>query len=337
MVDDLSKKEKLIDQFIKQDDKDSAVKFLFELILVCAKKNNFAKAEHLRERLLEVDPMALDEIIRSGEIIEEAKSELLDQSHRNIWSNLYETLTTEEANALYYAMEDVTCNDNEFVFKQFDQNDNLCFIDQGKLKIVYHQGNRETLIKTLGRGDLAGEDTFFSVSFCTTSLITLSHTKIKLLNKAVLPKWVDGFPDLESKLLNFCNRSERIDALLKKKGKDRRSYKRFKITGKIAIQLLNPSGKLTEKVFKGELSDISVGGLSFYMKIAKGATARLLLGRNLRVKFILPLPEFPEVMDETGVVNGIVYHLFSEYSIHVKFDKIFDQKIAGKIAQFPGS
>ena len=47
---------------------------LYKMIVQCAKQKNFSIAEQLRERLLEVDPMALNEIINSQEIIDEAEA-----------------------------------------------------------------------------------------------------------------------------------------------------------------------------------------------------------------------------------------------------------------------
>ena len=59
--------EKLVGQHIANGDNNAAVKLLFKMIVQCAEEKNFIKAEQLRERLLEVDPMALDEIISSAE------------------------------------------------------------------------------------------------------------------------------------------------------------------------------------------------------------------------------------------------------------------------------
>ena len=83
-----------------------AVKALFDLIVECAKKKDFVKAEALREKLFEVAPMALNEITKSGDIIDEEKSQSIDDTHRETWSELYSTLTTEEANELYFALKE---------------------------------------------------------------------------------------------------------------------------------------------------------------------------------------------------------------------------------------
>jgi CRP-like cAMP-binding protein len=326
-VVDLSYQEELVDEYVKQGNNESAVKLLFDLIVAYAKTKNFAKAEMLRDKLYEVDPMALNEIVRSGEIIEEEKSESIDQDHLVIWSKLYSTLSDEQANALYYAMKEATHDIDETIYKQGERNSNLYFVNQGQLKLVYRDEGREVLLKTLGPGHIAGEDTFFFESVCTTSMITLSRVKLNYLEKDTLLKWRDEFPGLESRLQEYCLKFKKVRDLLKAKNLDRRSQKRVRLSGKGMIQLLGASGKLLGRAFKGELSDISVGGLSFTIRISKKENARLLLGRKMNIKFVLPLGNAKRKIDKDGTVIGVKAHPFDDYSIHIKFEEALDQRI----------
>jgi CRP-like cAMP-binding protein len=326
-VVDLSYQEELVDQYVKQGNNEGAVKLLFDLIVTYAKKKDFAKAEVLREKLYEVDSMALNEIVRSGEIIEEEKSESIDKDHLVIWSKLYDTLSDEQANALYYAMKKATYDIDETIFKQGERNSNLYFIDQGQLKLAYREEEREVLLKTLGTGHIAGEDTFFYESVCTTSLITLSRVKLNFLEKDALLNWRDEFPGLESRLQEYCLKFKKVRDLLKAKNLDRRSQKRVRLSGKGMIQLLGASGKPLGKAFKGELSDISIGGLSYIIRISKKENARLLLGRKMNIKFVLPLGSSKQKIDKNGTVIGVRSHPFDDYSIHIKFDQLLDEKL----------
>ncbi|OIN96818.1 MAG: hypothetical protein AUJ48_00910 [Deltaproteobacteria bacterium CG1_02_45_11] len=328
---DLSPHLNQLDQYVKQDDNEAAVKLLFDLIVKYAREKDFAKAEVLREKLLEIDPMALTEIVKSGEIIEEEKSESIDQNHLDIWSKLYDTLTSEETNALYYALNAATYDADQVIIKQGELNTNLYFINQGKVKVVYRQDSKEILLNTLRAGDIIGEDTFFAITVCTTSMIALSQVKLNFLEKKFLKKWQDEFPALASKLHNYCLKLDQAYELLKKKGMDRRTQKRFSISGKVLIQLLNTSGGPTGKAFKGELSDISMGGLSFFIKVSKEETARMLLGRSLNVKLALPRGGSQQPVDQNGTVIGVRCHLLKDYSIHIKFAKMLSAKIVEAI------
>ncbi|NIV99726.1 hypothetical protein GWN26_11595, partial [Candidatus Saccharibacteria bacterium] len=102
--EDVVSQEKLLKKYIKENKKAPAVKLLFELIAKHARANHFSKADALREKLFEVDSMALPEIVKSAEIIENAKIAAIDQAHRHVWSDLYDKLTKEETIALYYGM-----------------------------------------------------------------------------------------------------------------------------------------------------------------------------------------------------------------------------------------
>ena len=95
-MNNLLRYEELVDQHVRHDNKEAAVELLFDLILRHAREKNFEKAEALRERLFEVDPMSLTEIIKSAEIIEEEKNESIDPDHLDVWSGMYDLLTTEE-------------------------------------------------------------------------------------------------------------------------------------------------------------------------------------------------------------------------------------------------
>jgi len=326
-VVDLSYQEELVDQYVKQGNNEGAVKLLFDLIVTYAKKKDFAKAEVLREKLYEVDSMALNEIVRSGEIIEEEKSESIDQDHLVIWSKLYDILSDEQSNALYYAMKKATYDIDETLFKQGERNSSLYFINQGQLKLVYRDQDREILLKTLGTGHIAGEDTFFFETVCTTSMITLSRVKLNFLEKDTLLKWRDEFPGLESRLQEYCLKFKKVHDVLKAKNLDRRSQKRIKLLGKGMIQLLGASGKPLGRAFKGEFSDISVGGLSYIIRVSKKETARLLLGRKMNIKFVLPLRNSKQKIDKTGTVIGVRAHPFDDYSIHIKFDELLDKRL----------
>ncbi len=323
--------EKLVGQHIANGDTDAAVKLLFKMIVKCAEEKNFPQAEKLRERLLEVDPMALDEIISSAEIIEEGKSQSLDPIHMQIWSRLYDVLDTEEKNDLFYSMKDLVLGINEAVFSQGKLDTNLYFINQGQLKMIYQDKAGDVLLYTLGPGQLAGQENFFSNTVCTTSLITLSNVNIKFLTKDTLLNWKKELPALEQKLIDFCDGFPSATKLLQSKKMDRRILKRVKLSGKGLINLLNKAGEPIGKSFKGALSDISTGGLSFEIRISKEDTARLLLGRRISIALNVSKNIASPMIEQKGVIVGVYPFPFEDYSIHVKFDNKLDPAVINSI------
>ncbi len=320
-MDNLINKESLAEKYIAENDAEKAVKLLFDLSVHYARNKNFLKAEALRNRLIEVDSMALTEIITSGEIIEEEKSSSVDKEYIKLWEPLYSTLNTEEINTLYYAKHQNSYLPDQTIFRQGELNSNLYFINKGQVKIVYLQNEKETLLKILNQGDIAGEDSFFPISVCTTSMISLTGSQIDTISMDVFQSWETSFPSLGPKIKNFClkNQTSEISELLKEKGLERRVYQRNNIAGYIMISLLGANNKPVGKPFKGTLSDISSGGVSFYIKTSKKETVRLLLGRAIAIKFILP--EDQQQVVKKSMVVSVGYHLFNDYSVHADFAK----------------
>ena len=334
-MDDLSKQEKLIDQYIQQNNTQAAVAALYDLIVKYATKKNFIKSESLRDKLMQLDAMALSEIVKSGEIIEEEKAKSLDQTHMQLWAKLYNKLTDEESNMLYYSMTEATYEKDKILLKQDQINNTLYFIDQGQLKMVYNKEGSQHLIKTLGPGDLAGGETFFSISLCSITLIASSSVKARLLRTDVLEKWSREISSLEPKLLEYCMSLDKISDLLASKGFSRRTYKRVKISVKANFQLLDGSDNPIGKAFSGELTDISVGGLAFDVRSSQKKVIQMLLGRKVNVRFNLPESISQHSVIQKGRIIGATYLLFNDYSVSVKFDSKLNEGVVNEIEQYP--
>ena len=331
---DRAEKEAMVNELVKQHDTDAACRLLVELVAAYAKEKNFKKAEALYNRLYEVDPMALTEIVRAGEIIEEEKSENVDREHLEIWSDLYATLSTTEGNALYYSMKTKDFDAGDPIMEQGTVNSRLYFINKGEIQALYLQENRERFIAMLGPGRIIGQDTFFTATVCTLSLVPLSRVKTSFLETDVLKKWKNDVPALESKLYDYCMKHDPVKTALDGKNIDRRTDKREKLAGKIRFALLDRSGNVMGNAYIGELADISAGGLSFTIKSSKKDAIRMLLGRRLKVIFNLPLKGQgqPQRIDQAMTVIAVQPQAFDDYSIHLKSDAKWPQKMLAAIA-----
>ncbi len=329
---DKSKREALVDHYIDQKNTEGACKLLFDLIVDYAKEKNFKKAEALHEKLYETDPMALTEIVRSGEIIEEEKSENLDREHLEIWSKLYEALSTAEGNALYYSMKSKKFQAGEPIMEQGKLNSRLYFINKGEVKALFNHDGKENLIKVLGVGEIVGQEPFFSATVCTVSMIPLSSVKATFLEIDILKKWKNEVPAIESKLYDYCIKNDAVKKELEGKNFERRSDKRINLSGTVMFQILDKAGKTMGKAFKGELSDISAGGISFIIKSSKKDTVRMLLGRRLKVSFKLPMKyNSYHGVEQLMTVIAAQAQVFDDYSIHLKFDTKWAQKMIEEV------
>lgn len=326
-MDDLEKMEQKVSDLVKKNDTTAAIRLLLELVKAYAKAKNFAKAEAMREKMFKVDSMALNEIIQSAEIIESEKSKAINLKHRRIWSKLYNILSQEESNALYFELKEKTFKTDEILFSCGDFNSNLYFINQGKLKLVYNKGEKETLLKSMRDGEVAGENTFFAASVCTASLITMSPVNLNYLERKRFEELKSKFPGLEHKLMDFIKTFKNTNDLIKSMKLNRREDKRIAVEGVIYFKLINSVGSPTGNTFRGNLSDISLGGLSFFISSANPKNSRILLGRKLHLQFVLNVEGKDHKVEKEGIVSSVISQLFQSYSIHIKFHNLLDESL----------
>lgn len=315
--DPLTLREEQIFHLAAMGNKDVAKKQLFDLVVSCARKKDFFNAERLRERIYEIDPMALMEIIQSGDIIEEEKSGAISRDHLEIWRKLLTVLSTEEFNSLYHEMEERSYRPEETIVAQGAKNDELFFINQGSVRASYMGGEKELFLKNLGSGEIAGEN-FFNASVWTVSLTAQQQTSISVLKRENLARLEQRIPGIESKLIDYYNRYSDFYAALKGKGMDRRVHERFTVEAKILLQIVDDKDRILSS-FRGQLTDISQGGLSFFIRITKKENVRLLLGRSIKAG--IPVSGGQDVVLRGTVIGVQVYDLvLSDYSVHVKFN-----------------
>ncbi len=326
-MEDHSSVEKRIETYLQEHNEEQALELLFDLIVKYTQTGNFKKAEALREKLFEIDSMALNEIVKSAEIIDTAKLAAMNPTHKETWSHLYKDLTTEETIALYYGMKTADFEAGQIIFQQGEMNTNLYLINSGQAKLFYYKDKHAILINTMGPGDLVGEDTFFTNSTCTTSLMAHSTVKLNLIEKAVLKKWQAEAPNLANKLQDYCTGLEPIKDMLEQKELERRAHQRYDISGSATIRILdNPDRKL----LKGDLADISTSGVSFIMNTSPQA-AEALLGCQLNLKFTL-LGSFPEIsIDQVGRIVGVHAQMFNEYYINVRWEQPLEAHLMTRI------
>ena len=308
-----------------QGNREQAKKDLVELISVTARSGNFQEAERLRERLYEVDSLALGEIIRSGEIIEEEKRGAIKKEDLEIWAGLTDRLTAEEFQNIYHKFNEQCYKAEEVLVSQGDKNDALFFINQGSIKVSHMAGTREMFITSLNRGQIAGEN-FFTPSFWTVNLTTLTPSRVYILHQETLNAWQEQFPGLRTKLHEFYLTCNNIRSILEKKGLERRRDQRFNLSRKIQVQPINSLDVPIGRGFRAETADISQGGLGFLIRISRQENARLLLGRRMQV--VLPVGGKTRYLYLKGLVIGVQpFHILeNDFSVHFKFDQPMDQQ-----------
>jgi hypothetical protein len=317
--------EKEVYALLKKDKKEAAKKVLIRLIEKMAGLKKFNEAEALRLRLIEMDAMALAEIIKAAEIIEEAKSNAIDQDHILIWSELYDLLSTEEFNVFYHALEHESYTAESAIVRQGDRQWRLFFVNKGRVRLYFNEKENETLIKTLGHGNVFGAASFFDDSVWTLSATSMGAVEISTLSADSVEQWAEDFPALEAKLRDYCTRFAQVNDFFMASGAERRHDERHPLAGAVQIALLSDGGEITDTVLHGECSDIASGGISFLSRITQRKQARSLLGRPVSVSFQGDVSG-NEKLKCSGIVVAIrnLHAIELGRSVHISFDDELD-------------
>ncbi|MBM9604625.1 cyclic nucleotide-binding domain-containing protein [Desulfopila inferna] len=313
------------------EDKGILIKKLFDEIEAAAKSRDFKSAEALREKLLETDATALTEIIKSAEIIEQEKAAGIDKDHLAIWDSLYSTLTQEEKNGLFYSMKRVVVPPKKIILSHGAYNTRLFFIDQGKVTIIFPRKGKNTVLAQLGKGNILGEYSFTSISLCSATAV--SHTEVVLycLENSATDSWHEELPGLYEKIIDFCIKHGSLEDISRWKSMEKRNKPRYPLSGPLKGSLLDKEGNKTETYFRGMLTDISVEGCAFEIKLSKKATARALLARHLLLQVTFEVNDSPVEFEMVGKVVKVTFFMHNDYCIHIMFDKSLKKATLGEI------
>ena len=331
----IAEQEARLNRFIENGQTEQAVKLLSTLVDICARNQEFERAESYRDQLYEVDSMALSDIVRMNQIIEAEKGKALTPGRRRLWARFFEELPADEANAFFFALKEKRIPEDSALLKQGERNDCLYLVEKGRLKVVHEREDKQQLIQTIGSGDVVGEDTFFSINVCTASVSTLTDTKLCFIERERLEGIMIQYPQIEQRLRKICGTGSRIYTWLRKKGMDRRSYKRINLSTPVKFQVLDSGqGKSMSRPVSGELWDISKCGLSFYFQSKNRQAVRRLVGRSIGVRFKLMVGGKRKEAALTGIVQGVQSHPLDEYSVHIHLRKKFSEEAMRTIHRF---
>ncbi len=308
----------------EKSNREEAGDFLYKKAVEAASEKDFQTAEMLSDKLLTINPNSLPKVIRISEIIDKEKASSITGHQLEIWSDLYEQMTTEEFNAFYYATRKQRYEKDEVIVKTGEIDPCLYFINSGIVRMTCRSGEKETFLKRLQSGDVAGVEQFFSASVWTVSLVAQEFVRVQVLERDNFYKLINEYQGIESKLKDFCVVYNTVPELVKMSGSDRREFPRYDASVMVSSILLDAYGRKGKRVLKGEMIDISRGGLAFYIRVSKKEVAKMLLGRQVISEIQL---DNDNVLKCHGVVVGVkASDMFvSDISVHVKLYRNIEQ------------
>lgn len=326
--------EQAIRNLLSKGDQSAGVKQLLFLIEQTARSRNFLQAEQLKDWLIEIEKNDLKHALKAGEIITREKIATIDKGNLEVWSELYDALTTVEFNELFQHLEHRKYSTEDPIVEQGDEQSALFFVNSGEVKIYYKDEDDDFLISTMKSGEIFGADAFFEPSIWTISVTSVGDSTLSLLPVYVLQRWSREHPQLEEKLLNFCEKFERIESLIIKSSRDRRVHKRHQICELVSANIIDSRGRNTGINAQVELMDISQGGLSYKIQLGHKGSLRQLLGRQVWIE----LATGEKKTGSTRVTGDIVAvktckESIGYYSVHMKFANFLETQLLYEIIQ----
>lgn len=328
----LRKLEDELSLLLQKKNINAATDLIYTRCVEAARAKDFTVAEALRDRMLEINPYALNKMIQLSEILEEEKSTSISREYIDLWENLFDRMTTEEFNEMYYAFRQEKYAKGETLVKEGDIDPKLYFIQSGVVKLSCKTGPGTTFLKKLKAGDIHGGDQFFSVSVWTTTMVAQEETTIQYLDRDSMSGLDAKFPGLESKLRDFCANTQEIFNLLKMSGEDRRNYPRFATSLLASCKFVDSLSGEMKRTFNCELLDISRNGLCLAIRIAKKDNAKKMLGKNIAVEL---LSDQPTSITCFGVVVGVkfLHAATKDFTVHLELTNGLSQEQVSRVVR----
>lgn len=322
-----------IEELLGLGKKDEAIDRILAAIEAAARGRQFEQAETLRDWLMQIDSMALRQIIRAAEIIEQAKRASVSREFQQTWKELELALSSEEFSSLYHAMTPRVFAKDEMVVRQGEFTSSLLFVNSGRVQLYAVSQDREIPLKICSAGEIMGAGNFFEISVWTVNARSLG-AELYALTREKLQRQKEQYPALAAKLLDFCTRFPSPNALFSKTGRTRRKFERKKAVGRATMVVLDEQEKETGIGAKGDILDVSKGGMSFSLRFSKKKNAEALLGRKIRITMRSDNSNASVTCNAKVMAVRCCDFIGSDYSLHVEFPKELDntqlQQVVGR-------
>lgn len=306
---------------LQRGDRDTAVSLLTDLVEEAATNEDFSKAEQLCSWLVEVAPLATDNIIRAENSITHAKQASIPPEYLNRWRSLVETIGTDAFASLYHSLNRQQSVAGEIIAFQGQLLKKLFFINEGNvlLDIVCKDG--EEHIAELGPGQIFGAEAFFQPTVWTINarshgadLFTLSPEGLRDLQLK--------FPRIAQHLAGFCDQPPLGRPYFEASGTSRRQSHRVTASNRATITSGSQLKSEEKLQLQGKLVDISQHGLSLRFHGMQKSVAESFLGSLITLAITSSLGE--KYLERTGSVRaiGLLDAQAGSYLLHIELMEI---------------
>ncbi|MBM9520943.1 cyclic nucleotide-binding domain-containing protein [Desulforhopalus vacuolatus] len=318
--------EERIHKYLEMGDERGAGKYIYKEAAAAIQQKKYDVADHLKNRLFEVDPFALDEVVKLGNSIDDQRIRAITPRQLGIWEKLSNALSTEEFNILYCNSSPESYSKGDILVKSGDMDRSLFLLNSGNVSLSYTSGGIEHFLRRVNPGVVLGGDHFFDASVWTVTLKALSPVEVQVVDQKAWTKIKNEVPQIFENLRSYCAKEINSSKIVTLSGDNRRAASRYAIHTQTRHQFLDPAGKYsrrTNRIFKGELLDLSRSGVAFSLKFVRRETSLEMLGRHIQTGFKM---DHGFSADYPGIVVSVRLFdpLSQSYSVHIKFSREID-------------
>lgn len=266
-------------------------------------------------------------------MIEDGMSAAIDQDHLAIWPGLYDQLSIEERNSLFFCMKLYVLPEKRLLLKYGSVNNRLFFLEKGNVSVgIPQDDNKIKVVAQLGRGDIIGDYTFATMALCSASVITKTTVQVRCLEGKLAEKWDEEHPGLYGKVMAFCKNQGQVDEIIARKKQEVHHNPRHSVDGLVKSVLLDEKGQETDTIFTGELDEISRSGCSFTIHCNNSSIVKNLLARTFSLIFICNKNNKEIKFSCQGKVVKVSSILHNDYQLHVSFQTYLPENIDTQFA-----
>lgn len=308
-----------VDELVAQGNIDAAVDMLDRAVYSFVERKDFWHAKDCYNKLMEVNPMALSEIIRIGGFIDKAAYEGIDPSHLKMWKDIYDDLPRDVASGLYLSMPERYLKPGDVILKQKDLNDTLYFIDSGTIGLYAETKFDKIKLASLRAGDFLGIEGFINNTYCSSTAQCDAPAVVRGLTLETTEGWPDNYRLILQRIKSRAEKQqERVAEEIKQTAISRRRYERYTTNNRVYVEIAVVG--MGEKRFRAEVLNVSVGGVAAIGRIDPEDYKRM-LGTVVELTFVTKKQNFESIFTKsfTAEVVGIVPKHNNNYSVHLQF------------------
>jgi CRP-like cAMP-binding protein len=188
-------------------------------------------------------------------------------------------------------------------------------------------------VALLRRGNIAGDDTFFSYTNHTTTLTPREDSELCYLERHVFEKILSDNPAIKSKLFNYCKKYRKAFFIDNSERHARRTYERHPVYLKGEACQVDLEEKPVEKPSGTTIVDLSAGGLSFSQRNLKPEKAVQIHNRWVRITGYYGEDPDEKYFTRVGRVVAVGILPFGECTVHIQFKKPLAEEFVSRIVK----